>query len=61
MFEIMNSSIIGRAIQNKLIARENMRKDIKAKMEEVTLATEVRNQAQLIFEKNKKYLEESYA
>ena len=44
------------AIQNKLIARENMRKDIEAKKNEVKLATDVKNQAQLIFEKNKKYL-----
>lgn len=44
------------AMQNKLKARENMRADIESKKNEVKLATEVRNQAQLIYEKNKKYL-----
>ena len=33
-----------------------MRTDIKAKKEQVRLATELKNQAQLIYEKNKKYL-----
>ena len=44
------------AMQNKLKARENMRADINAKKKEVELATDVKNQAQLMYEKNKKYL-----
>ena len=44
------------AMQNKLKARENMRNDIKAKIDEVKLATKVRDQARLVFEKNEKYL-----
>ena len=44
------------AMQNKLKARENMRNDIKAKIDEVKLATKVRDQAKLVFEKNEKYL-----
>lgn len=42
--------------RNKLIARENMKNNIEAKKNEVRLATELKNQAQLIYEKNKKYL-----
>ena len=44
------------SLQNKLTARENMRTDIKAKKKEVELATKVRDQAKLVFEKNEKYL-----
>ena len=33
-----------------------MRNDIKAKIDEVKLATKVRDQAKLVFEKNEKYL-----
>ena len=33
-----------------------MRKNIADKMNEVKLATKVRDQAQLVFEKNEKYL-----
>ena len=44
------------AMQNKLKARENMRNNIKAKIDEVKLATKVRDQAKLVFEKNEKYL-----
>ena len=44
------------AVRNKLIARENMRKNIDDKVNEVKLARKVRDQAQLVFEKNEKYL-----
>ena len=44
------------SLQNKLIARENMRKNIDEKVNEVKLAIKVRDQAKLVFEKNKKYL-----
>ena len=44
------------SLLNKLTARENMRTDIKAKKKEVELATKVRDQAKLVFEKNEKYL-----
>lgn len=40
----------------KLEARQNMKRDIDAKLAEVKLATQVRDQAQLTFEKTKKYL-----
>ena len=36
--------------------RKNMIDDVKAKKEQVRLATELKNQAQSIYEKNKKYL-----
>ena len=44
------------ALQNKLKARENMRADIEYKLNEVKLATKVRDQARLAFEKNEQYL-----
>lgn len=44
------------SLKNKLTARENMRADIEAKVNEVKLATKVKNQAQLVFDKNEKYL-----
>ena len=44
------------SLQNKLTARENMRKNIDDKVNEVKLATKVRDQAQLVSEKNEKYL-----
>ena len=44
------------SMQNKLTARENMRKNIDDKGNEVKLATKVRDQAKLVFEKNEKYL-----
>ena len=44
------------AMQNKLKARENMRKNIRDKIDEVKLATKVRDQAKLVFDENEKYL-----
>lgn len=56
MDELKAAKKAHKSLQNKLKARENMRADIEYKVNEAKLARQVRDQAQLAFEKNKKYL-----
>ena len=56
MDELRGAKKAHESLQNKLIARDNMRKNIDNKKEEVRLAKQVKDQAKLIYEKNKKYL-----
>ena len=56
MKDLENAEKAKKSVDIKWEVRKNMIADVKAKKDEVRLATELKNQAQLIFEKNKKYL-----
>lgn len=56
MTELRAAEKAKKSKENKWEVRKNMIADVKAKKEEVKFATELKNQAQLIYEKNKKYL-----